>query len=229
MFICLIRPSSPLTMTQSPTLNGRSNKMMIPESKLLMTFCKPKPIPTERAEAINARLERLPPMTVMPMMAARIKPTKLSPEDNECLMPSSMSILVRTLFTNRTRRAFITASETKKARMAKIMAIREMLTPPIWKPKNSFLMLRKSKSVETPHNESRMKTASSTSSGSIIRLIQKSILESMRRRILKVLTQKRSSSTRCITSDNALRITIKKPTTIADRIDRFSMNADSFG
>src|SRR5262249_16418190 len=54
-------PSSPPTTTKSPTLIGRSARRIRPDTKLLTTLCRPKPIPTENARARMARLERLKP------------------------------------------------------------------------------------------------------------------------------------------------------------------------
>jgi len=43
---------------QSPTLMGRSASRMRPETKLETTFCRPKPMPSDRPPAISAKLDK---------------------------------------------------------------------------------------------------------------------------------------------------------------------------
>ena len=47
-------PSTPPTLTQSPTFTGRSTNRIRPETKFCTTCCRPKPMPTDRALAIRA-------------------------------------------------------------------------------------------------------------------------------------------------------------------------------
>ncbi|MNE74587.1 hypothetical protein D3C80_1706770 [compost metagenome] len=67
-------PSVVPVTTQSPTLKGRSTSRIRPDTKFDTMFCRPKPIPTERAEATSARLERLRPAEETPKMAATAMP-----------------------------------------------------------------------------------------------------------------------------------------------------------
>ncbi|MNL37952.1 hypothetical protein D3C87_1601300 [compost metagenome] len=46
---------------RSPTRKGLSKAKIIPETKLLMIFCIPKPIPTLKAPTITVNLSRLTP------------------------------------------------------------------------------------------------------------------------------------------------------------------------
>ncbi|MNP47427.1 hypothetical protein D3C76_1414790 [compost metagenome] len=48
-------------LIRSPTFTGRSVNRMMPETKFLTISCKPKPMPTERALTIQARLVHLTP------------------------------------------------------------------------------------------------------------------------------------------------------------------------
>ena len=48
------RPAMPLTSTRSPMAMGRSAKIMMPLTKLLMIFCRPKPTPTLMPPAMSA-------------------------------------------------------------------------------------------------------------------------------------------------------------------------------
>ena len=61
--IRLTMPSLSLTTTQSPSLIGRSISTIRPQTKLLMTVCKPKPIPTDSAPATTVRPVRSRPAT----------------------------------------------------------------------------------------------------------------------------------------------------------------------
>jgi hypothetical protein len=73
--IFLTMPSPDCVTIQSPTLIGRSNSRMRPETKLLTTDCRPKPTPTDSAPAMIARLERSTPSADMPKIAAMTRPT----------------------------------------------------------------------------------------------------------------------------------------------------------
>src|SRR3546814_12005845 len=58
-------PSLPATEMKSPLRIGRSNSRITPDTKLLTTFCKPKPMPTDNAPATIASLPRSTPAKEM--------------------------------------------------------------------------------------------------------------------------------------------------------------------
>ena len=64
-------PSPPVRITQSPTLIGRSASRIRPETKLLTIDCRPKPMPTPRAPATSARLEKSSPAAEAAKITAR--------------------------------------------------------------------------------------------------------------------------------------------------------------
>ncbi|MNT00198.1 hypothetical protein D3C72_1346220 [compost metagenome] len=54
-------PSTPARLTMSPTLTGRSVSRIRPETKFFTISCRPKPIPTDSALTIHARLSQRTP------------------------------------------------------------------------------------------------------------------------------------------------------------------------
>ena len=72
--IFLTVPSPDGVTIQSPTLIGRSNRRMSPETKLLTIDCRPKPIPTDNAPAIRARLPRSKPSDEIEATRATTRP-----------------------------------------------------------------------------------------------------------------------------------------------------------
>ena len=163
---------------------------------------------------------------VMAIIAAMIKPMKPKPDAREWRIPSSMSILAKTLLTRRIFNALTTASAMKKLMIPIKIAKGEISTSPTLKPRKNFLLLCSIISVETPQIPKIVKMPIKTNIGSITKLDQKSILETILRRSLKVLTQKRISSTRCRNSLKALRITSKMPMATTDSRKRLKMKAD---
>ena len=65
-------PCLPPTSIQSPALIGRSTSRMIPETKLETTVWRPKPMPTDRAPATMARLDRSIPVAVTAAIAESV-------------------------------------------------------------------------------------------------------------------------------------------------------------
>jgi hypothetical protein len=63
-------PMLPFTSIQSPSEMGRSISRMMPETKLLTTFCRPKPIPTDSAPTRTPSAVRSIPPAVIAMTAA---------------------------------------------------------------------------------------------------------------------------------------------------------------
>ena len=151
MLICFILPSSPLIKTQSPTLNGRSNKMIMPETKFFITSCKPKPIPTDRAPAMTAKLDKSTPMATIPKIMEMVMPIKLVPETSECLMPSSILIRLSKLFAKRFFKILTKVKEMMNTARPVAMAISDISIPPTLKPKITFLMPWSIKVPGTPH------------------------------------------------------------------------------
>ncbi len=68
------KPSWPSTTTQSPALIGRSTSRMTPEITLLAMFCRPRPMPTDRAPSTMARLVKSMPSEPMPISTAMMTP-----------------------------------------------------------------------------------------------------------------------------------------------------------
>jgi hypothetical protein len=56
-------PHSPPITTVSPTRTGRSKSRIRPLTKLLTTFCRPKPMPTPSAPATMAKFCSSTPIT----------------------------------------------------------------------------------------------------------------------------------------------------------------------
>ncbi len=67
-------PSTPPTLTQSPTFTGRSISRMRPETKFWTTCCSPNPMPTDSALAINAICLKPRPIAARAEMMARPTP-----------------------------------------------------------------------------------------------------------------------------------------------------------
>ena len=74
MLIFLTKPSTSPTVTKSPALIGRSNKRMIPETKLFAIDCSQNPIPTESAPATTAKPVTLIPAIDKPISKEIVKP-----------------------------------------------------------------------------------------------------------------------------------------------------------
>ena len=68
-------PCTVPTSIQSPSLTGRSIKRMMPDTKFDTMFCKPKPIPTDKAPATMARPDRSMPVKLIASSADRKMPT----------------------------------------------------------------------------------------------------------------------------------------------------------
>ena len=71
----LTLPLCPAMSTESPTLMGRSNSTMRPETKLLTMLCKPKPTPTPSALAKMVNRSRLTPVEAMAISRPPISTT----------------------------------------------------------------------------------------------------------------------------------------------------------
>ena len=67
-------PSASPTTTQSPTLTGRSASRIRPEMKFCTIACRPKPIPTDSALAIQAIRSRPTPMAASAIATAATMP-----------------------------------------------------------------------------------------------------------------------------------------------------------
>ncbi len=67
-------PDVPDTSTTSPGWIGRSNIRIRPETKLLTTFCRPKPMPTPSAPKMRANCEVSKPAAA----SATIRPISTS-------------------------------------------------------------------------------------------------------------------------------------------------------
>ena len=91
-----IVPETPPTSIQSPSLTGRSISRMMPETKFDTMFCKPKPMPTDRAPATMARPERSMPAVVKATSAATVIPIYPTPEMIAFCAPRSIEVLGRT-------------------------------------------------------------------------------------------------------------------------------------
>ena len=204
ILICLTLPSSPSILTQSPTFIGRSNNKIIPDTKLFTIFCNPKPIPTESALAIKAKLPKLPPIINTANIAAITKFMKLMPEANECFIPSSISIWFKTLLTIRFFIILPIVKAPKNTAMPKIMATTDISTSPTLKPNNSFLKLCNNKSVDTPHNDNKANMPTKINIGLTHKVNQKLILSINLRRNFKFLTQNCISKIWCRNSMTAL-------------------------
>ncbi len=68
-------PSTPETLTQSPTFTGRSISRITPATKFCTICCRPKPMPTERALAIRAIWAKPRPVTASAQTRATATPT----------------------------------------------------------------------------------------------------------------------------------------------------------
>ena len=62
------------TTTVSPIFTGRSARRMRPEMKFWVIACRPKPMPTDRAETTSAMRS-----TPMPSEVSAQKPAKMMP------------------------------------------------------------------------------------------------------------------------------------------------------
>ena len=225
----MILPSSPFIITQSPTLNGRSNKIIIPATKFLITSCKPKPIPTERAPAIKARLVKSMPIETIASKIDIIKPTKLTPEISECLIPSSISTDASKLLASLFLIIRITVSEPKKTTIPKIMAISEIWIPPILKPNNSFFIANNIKSPGNSHKFKRENINTKPKIGLIIALSQKLILFEVFLLFLYFFIIGKCEMILYIISINDRRNTSNKPHKISDKTIRRRIKSESSG
>ena len=72
MRILLTVPDRLFRVTMSPTRSWRSNKMMIPETKLPKISCKPKPKPTDKAATNHCKFSHLIPTALAAKITAKV-------------------------------------------------------------------------------------------------------------------------------------------------------------
>ena len=88
-------PSTPPSETQSPTWTGRSASRIRPDTKFCTMACRPKPIPTDKALAIQATRSSPMPAADRASATATTKPAYPNSVTADSCMPGSSSVVGR--------------------------------------------------------------------------------------------------------------------------------------